>query len=680
MQNILFNISQVLGITIIHSLWQGMLIYLVLKLALLLGNKLSASVKYTLAITSLSGITGWFFYTLIIEIGLYKWLAVTPGKLADMPLMLTLPVDIHQLNEPVTRYYYSIEKYLLYITIIYAGGLLFNMARLIIVRKRVNYIKQNIGVDAGIQIQVNRFARLLNINKVIRTGFSKLVDVPCMTGYFKPIILMPFTLSTYLSAQEIEAILLHELAHVKRNDYLVNIAQQAIGVLLFFNPFTHLINSVINSERENCCDDLVVGTSVSPMVYASALLKLEQSRNHNWQLTLAATGKKYKLLNRIERIMKTKEQIVKVRPALVAMFILTIAIGCIALLKPEIAQGKISIKATTPVIHNIIAKISPVENTEIQQDTVSKKAINKPDTTKKTADTAKKNSYSVNTLFGYGDPKIDSLWQQYRKHRDFVNGYYKTDYYLDLKKKLYGDDSQENNFYENDTLKTLLTALKETSRYIQTGYGDGSKVKLLTKQQQDLGIQVGAYYSSREFKTLNKQLQKKYGIVADRDYSNSHEANYEKYQVALKAAMPANIKEGIKTLEAMSQQISQAYSSPEFKKAINRIHEISDSLKWYDTSKPHVKQHEYLNDNSKNTLDNLPADVRKKYMDEEMAYTNNPEYKKEMALMRECWDKVTVYMRSPNYRQRVEAWQKQLQTAMGKDYNAASGSTDDSGK
>ncbi|MEO6979422.1 MAG: M56 family metallopeptidase, partial [Mucilaginibacter sp.] len=584
MQNILFNISQVLGITIIHSLWQGMLIYFVLRLVLLFGNKLSASVKYTLAVAGLAGITGWFFYTLVIEIGLYKWLAVTPGKLADMPLMLALPADIHQLNEPVTRYYYNIEKYLPYITIIYAGGLLFNTARLIITRKRVNYIKQNISADTGIQTQVNRFAVLLNINRTIRSGLSHLVDVPCITGYFKPIILLPFTLSTYLSAQEIEAILLHELAHVKRNDYLVNMVQQAIAVLLFFNPFTHLINKAINSERENCCDDLVVGSAVSPVIYANALLKLEQNRNHNWQLTLAATGNKYKLLNRIERIMKTKKQTVNVRPALAAMFILTIALGCIALLNPEIAQGKISIKATTPVIHNIIAKISPVENTEIQQDTISKKAINKTDTTPKTADTAKRDSFSVNTLFGYGDPKLDSLSREYKKHSSFVNGYYKTDYYLDLKKKLYGDDSLENDFYDNDTLKTLMTALKKTSRYIQTAYGDGSKVKLFTKQQQDLGIQVGAYYNSSEFKILNGQLQQKYGIVAGKDYSHSHEANYEKYQDALKAAMPANVNEEIKTLEAMSQQINQAYSSPEFKKAINRIHEIGDSLKWYDTS------------------------------------------------------------------------------------------------
>ena len=73
-----------------------------------------------------------------------------------------------------------------------------------------------------------------------------MVDVPCMIGFFKPIILLPITLTTYLSATEIEAILLHELSHIKRNDYLLNMIQQLITVLLFFNPFAQLNKQVLN--------------------------------------------------------------------------------------------------------------------------------------------------------------------------------------------------------------------------------------------------------------------------------------------------------------------------------------------------------------------------------------------------------------------------------------------------
>ena len=82
-----------------------------------------------------------------------------------------------------------------------------------------------------------------------------------------------------------------------------------MSVLLFFNPFAQLINRVINQERENSCDDIVIEASKKPLVYAHALLKLEQTRKQEWQLALAATGKKYHLLNRIERIMKTNKPI-----------------------------------------------------------------------------------------------------------------------------------------------------------------------------------------------------------------------------------------------------------------------------------------------------------------------------------------------------------------------------------
>jgi len=209
-------------------------------------------------------------------------------------------------------------------------------------------------IDIQIQQAVSRFADMLAIHKKVKVGVSHFVDVPCMAGYFKPVILLPFTLATYLSAEEIEAILLHELAHIKRNDYVVNMVQQVLSILLFFNPCALLINRIINEERENSCDDLVVKATADPIIYAKALLKLEQTRQNDWKLALAATGKKYHLLNRIQRIMKTKKPTTSVRPALLAMLILTIGIGCIALLNPQIAQGKISVKAILPAVNHLL--------------------------------------------------------------------------------------------------------------------------------------------------------------------------------------------------------------------------------------------------------------------------------------------------------------------------------------
>src|SRR6266702_2730913 len=180
MENILYNISQVLGITIIHSIWQGLVIYFMLRIVLLFSAQLSSSKKYALALTSLLAITAWFIYTFINEVHIYNWLAVKPAKLSAMPLMLELPGDIRQFNDQSIRYYYNIEGYLPYITMLYIIGLLFNTTRLILARKKINVIRQTMSIDIPLQRQVNKFRDMLNIDVRVKIGLSKLVDVPCM--------------------------------------------------------------------------------------------------------------------------------------------------------------------------------------------------------------------------------------------------------------------------------------------------------------------------------------------------------------------------------------------------------------------------------------------------------------------------------------------------------------------
>ncbi len=452
MGNILYNISQVLGITIIHSLWQGLLIYFLLRIILALPLQLTASKKYVLAITGLLAITGWFIYTLVNEIHIYNWLATVPSNLSMMPLMLNLPAGISQFNDQTVRCYYNIEAYLPYITIIYIAGLVFNGIKLIIARQKINVMKNTMSIDIALQIKVNELVNILDISRKVKIGVSKLVDVPCMVGYFKPVILLPFTLSTYLSAEEIEAIVRHELAHIKRNDYLVNLCQQLIAVLLFFNPCAQLINRIINEERENCCDDEVVGTTSNPLIYAKALLKLEQNRENNYQLAMSATGKKYQLLSRIERIMKTKKQTPSLRPALLAMLILGISVGSIALLSPEIAQGKISVKAIAPIIKNLIA------------DTAHKSAAKKslPIAKAKSARTTAK-KYAKN-YDAASDKKLAELNAEIQRHSQALDKYYSTEAFKETQRELEQKGKELQEIYDRPEMKKMQKYLSHVKR------------------------------------------------------------------------------------------------------------------------------------------------------------------------------------------------------------------------
>jgi beta-lactamase regulating signal transducer with metallopeptidase domain len=336
MQTILYNISQVLGITIIHSLWQGLMIYFILRIAFAGIASLSAVKKYNLAIGAMIAIAVCFIYTLLAEINDYNW--VTLKAAHELPLLpyLNLPTGTHYQSV----WYYKIAGYLPLICAVYFTGLLINLARLAAEWNKIRQIKLSVLPAEQMQQLINTFSKKLNISKHIQLKFSELIDVPCMIGYFKPLILLPVTICVNLNADEVEAILLHELSHIKRNDYLVNLLQQFITVLLFFNPFTQLINRIINQERENGCDDLVVEKTGEPLIYAQALIKLEEARKSDLQLALAATGRKFHLLNRIERIMKTKKHMASMRHLIIALFLLTGTLSCIAWFNPKIAEGK----------------------------------------------------------------------------------------------------------------------------------------------------------------------------------------------------------------------------------------------------------------------------------------------------------------------------------------------------
>src|SRR5205814_3969509 len=107
---------------------------------------------------------------------------------------------------------------------------------------------------------------------------SALVDSPCVLGWLKPIILVPISATTGLSPQQIEGILAHELAHVRRNDYLVNLAQTVVETVLFYHPAVWWISRTIRQEREHCCDDIAAQTAGDARGYARALVAMEELR------------------------------------------------------------------------------------------------------------------------------------------------------------------------------------------------------------------------------------------------------------------------------------------------------------------------------------------------------------------------------------------------------------------
>jgi beta-lactamase regulating signal transducer with metallopeptidase domain len=144
----------------------------------------------------------------------------------------------------------------------------------------------------------------LRVSRPVRLCESALVEVPTVIGWLRPVILMPFTAMSGLSAEQLEALLAHELAHIRRCDYLVNLVQTTIETLLFYHPAVWWVSRQVRQEREHCCDDLAVDTCGDVLTYARALAALEQMRFVAPRVAVAANGGS--LLVRIQRLLRRR--------------------------------------------------------------------------------------------------------------------------------------------------------------------------------------------------------------------------------------------------------------------------------------------------------------------------------------------------------------------------------------
>ena len=320
----LFNtIISAFGWSIFHSLWQGAVIYGLLFLALMTIPRITARLKHNLAFGAICLMFGGFLLTFasilkIPSVGISLTLNQELPLRGELPI-LTEPSGL----VPVAEYYFP------YLVALYGMGLVLQIIVLVYSYRKLERVKQAIHINVpplwlkSFQLVLSR----LNIKKRVQFKLSDQVNVPLVIGFFKPIILFPVSMATQLDLQQVEAILIHELSHIRRNDFLLNLIKTAIETVLFFNPFVWLSSRFIRIEREHDCDDLVVKFTGTPLTYAHALLKIEILKDKATPaLSLAASGDSQHLYHRIKRItdMKTTYMSAKQR-----IFAISLTLGTI---------------------------------------------------------------------------------------------------------------------------------------------------------------------------------------------------------------------------------------------------------------------------------------------------------------------------------------------------------------
>lgn len=156
-------------------------------------------------------------------------------------------------------------------------------------------------VPFALESRLQRLAAQLRISRTVRLLESTRAQVPMLLGWLRPVILLPATALTGLSPAQLEALLAHELGHLRRHDYLVNLVQTAIETVLFYHPAVWWVSRVIRTEREVCCDEIAVSVCGDRLAYAGALAAMEELRGVQSQLALAGAGGP--LLTRIRRLV-----------------------------------------------------------------------------------------------------------------------------------------------------------------------------------------------------------------------------------------------------------------------------------------------------------------------------------------------------------------------------------------
>ncbi len=150
--------------------------------------------------------------------------------------------------------------------------------------------------------RISELAHQIQLQKPIVLLESALVKIPSVTGFFKPMVLVPIGMLSSLPQDQIEAILLHELAHIRRKDYAINLLQHLAEMIFFFNPGLLWLSSLLKEERENCCDDIALGVIGNKADFVHALVSFTQYNLDN-PLAVGFAGKKNHLLSRAKRII-----------------------------------------------------------------------------------------------------------------------------------------------------------------------------------------------------------------------------------------------------------------------------------------------------------------------------------------------------------------------------------------
>jgi bla regulator protein BlaR1 len=582
--NFLFSpAAEALGYALLYSLGQAFVVFICLRIVLKFIPNASSNIKYSLSYASYVGIASWFFITLIRQISISQNDAVYQQRIANTAFT---PMVLEHITSSTSSFFSItfLNQYLPFIVAFYLVGIFWYSIRLSVNFFQTNGLKTKgvFELDAEWQEHISRLAGKMKISRSLQTFFSKKVNTPVMIGFFKPVILLPFAIMNQLSPQQFEAILLHELAHIRRNDYVLNILQSVLDTILFFNPFAWWITKNIREEREKSCDEMVLQFS-DPYHYARALLSLEEPLT-NHPLIMTAVGKRSHLFHRIKNIMEMKKNRLNLRQKFITLLVIASATFSVAWLSPGENKmdhsekqkndfPKASVISTSSFFtflpFNLLKDSTPKEIAPMPpapppspMPPVSMTNPGTPPPSPPMPPFPPTAPLPPNPLFG---EMIDSLPPS--------TDYFNSKEWKQQEEAIKKNTEKMRKYFQSDAWKKQQDLMRENAlaqiqKFVQSE--DWQKQQQLMKKN---GEETKKYFNSAEWKKQQDLIKKN----AEEMVKHFNSTDWKKQQ---------------ELIQKNAEKVKEYFNSPEWKKQQEEIHHATDSLSAYFKSDDWKKQQE----------------------------------------------------------------------------------------
>lgn len=562
MEAIINNLVKAIGWSILHSLWQGAIIFAVLFIALSVKSRMSSRLKHNLSMGALFSIFISFCLTFASLFNLpSKANAATAGLEVDS-------ATLQQLYHFTNSWSLKTESYFPFIVALYAMGISFQLVILTSSYIKLKQLKQtNIsGIPAAWLVVAENTLKELGITKKVQFLLAEKVNVPLVVGFIKPVVLFPVALVSQLDIKQVEAILIHELSHIRRNDYVLNLIKTGIETLLFFNPFVWLTSRFIHIEREHACDDLVVKFTKEPVTYAHALLKLELIKDKAQPtLSLAATGKNQHLYQRIKRITNMKTNYMNAKQKILALCLTLATVISLAWINPTKKETKIEKqqKSVTTVATILNSKASNNKLICIKADTDSVKKKVKREIIIKSKDGKK-------TVYNTIDEMPDSLKTKLADIEKKINS---PEWHEKLN-KITLDGLEMSKFFDSKEWKDKVMKMEFHAKGMENMFNSAEWKDKIAKIELNV-----------------KDMEKKFNSPEWKDKMAKIEFDSKKLE---KMFNSKEWKEKMKDIQNRGKEMSEKFNSPEWKKKMKDIEELQNSPEYQQLREKYEKDLEEL--------------------------------------------------------------------------------------